>query len=100
MRFRHYTKPDTMREIMRLQRINLGDRGRVHAVSANAKVLSPHDAEEAYGIDPGRGKACVEFDGEADEAEWYKNPLTQATEARFRHAIDLTHRNATGHLNR
>ena len=51
-------------------------------------------------LTPGCGNAFVEFDGEADEPEWYKNPITQVMEARFARPIDLAYRNPLAHLNR
>lgn len=61
--------------------------------------MSPHDAEDYYGIDRGKGGAYVEFDVADHEVRQDMNPITGVRELSIVGNVDLTGRNPAGHVN-
>jgi RHS repeat-associated protein len=80
IRIRHYTNSKGLKGIEKGGMIRASDQNRVFAESARRKPLSPIEAQETYGLGPGRGRNYVETDVPADRVRQRYNPDTGATE--------------------
>jgi len=99
VRVRHYTRVSAMRKIIEELRIVARDQNKVFVEKAERKKLSPGDAVETYGLDPGKGMACVEFDVEPELLQFQKNVQLRLDEWFVVGNVDLTNRNPQGYVN-
>ena len=88
-----------MRKIIAQQRIIARDQNKVFVVKADRRKLSPSDAEETYGLDPGRANAYVEFDMEPAPLLVQYNRQLQTDELFIVGDVDLTDRHAEAFFN-
>src|SRR4051812_28743645 len=96
---RHYTRVSAMRNIIAEQRIIARDQNHVFVEKAQSKRLSPRDAEAHYGLDRGKGMACVEFEIDDSLLRWQNNPELKIDEWFIDGDVDLSNRNASGYVN-
>ena len=89
LKLRHYTNSKGLKGIQETMEIQIKDKGRVHAESANSKPLSSVEAEAKYGLKDGRGRNYIEFEIDASKVEYYKNPDTGALEFRIKENVKL-----------
>ena len=99
IRVRHYTRVSSMRKIIAEQRLRARDQDKVFLERAEARKLPPADAEEKYGLLPGRGNAYIEFDVAEDELYHRYNPAMRVEEWYVEGSVDLTSRNAEARFN-
>ena len=81
IKLRHYTSRKGSKGILKEGVIRAGKYGKIHAESANRRLLSPSDAAERYGLRSNRGQDAVEFSPQEGQ-QWYtrKNPNTGVDE--------------------
>ncbi len=78
---RHYTSRAYSTAILEEGVLRASKYGKIFAESANRKVLSKADAEQAYGLRTGKGRDIVEFNPMAGQRwETKKNPITVVEE--------------------
>ena len=99
MRVRHYTRVSSMRRIVAEQRIRARDQNKVFVELADRRRLAPNDAEDRYGLDHGKGNACVEFDVEPEVLLSQYNSRMQLNEYFVIGDIELVTRNAEAFFN-
>ena len=99
IRVRHYTRVSSMRKILAEGVIRARDRNMVFVERANARKLSPSDAQAKYGLRPGKANAFIEFDVETELLLCEFNDLSQAYEYSIVGNVDLADRNPEAFFN-
>ncbi len=99
VRVRHYTRVSSMRRIVAERRLVARDPNKVFVEPASSRRLSPADAADTYGLDEGKGKACVEFDVPEDELKYQWNARFRVAEWFIVGDIELTERNTEAFFN-
>jgi len=88
-RLRHYTNAKGLEGIQESGVILAKDQGKVFFESARKRPLSPHDAQDTYGIKRGRGRNYIETDVYQYQAEKVYNPKFQVEEFTIKGNVDL-----------
>lgn len=99
VRLRHYTRVPSMRRIIEDGVIRARDQNKVFVERAGSAPLAPREAEDRYGLGPGKGNAYVEFDAEPAELGDQYNTRTRRRELFLTGDVDLTDRLPDGRLN-
>jgi len=89
-RIRHYTNSKGIEGIEESGVIRAADKNTVYAESAPGRPLSPSDAEDTYGLKPGRGRNYVETDVPTERVERRFNPATKTDELRIKGDVELS----------
>ena len=99
VRVRHYTRISSMKKIIYGGHILARDQNKVFVELAKDRRLSPHDVEEKYDLDDGKGNAYIEFDVDPAMLQQQYNVLQQGDEYYIRGDVDLIGREPEAFFN-
>jgi hypothetical protein len=90
VRLRHYTNTKGLEGIEESSVLRAKDQDKVFFDKASGKPLSPRDAEDTFGLKPGRGRHVVETDVPADRIEKVWNEVMKVWEYQVKGDVELS----------